>query len=181
MQQAADEVDTCMAAVVKLSAEQVQQICERYSEVYPVNYNCPGQITVSGLKGQMAEFCADVKTAGGRAIPLKVKGGFHSPFMSKAAEAFAAELSRAESNKRTIALYSNLTAEAYENNVKELLSQQICNPVQWEMSVRNMITTGIDSLIEIGPGRTLTNMIKKIDSSVKAVTFAEYLEEVQGC
>ena len=181
MQREAEKFDTSMAAVVKLTPEQVQEVCGKYSDVYPVNFNCPGQITVSGLSSQMTDFFADVKAAGGRALPLKVKGAFHSPFMNEAAKAFGEELKNAEVREQTITLYSNLTAEAYGEDVAELLSAQICNPVQWEKIIRNMIAGGVDTFVEIGPGKTLTNMIKKISADVKAVGIIEYLAEVEGC
>lgn len=181
MQREAEKFDTSMAAVVKLTPEQVQEICDKYANVSPVNFNCPGQITVSGLSSQMADFFADVKAAGGRAIPLKVKGAFHSPFMNEAAIAFAEELAQAETKERTVTLYSNMTAEPYTENIVELLSKQICNPVQWEKIIRNMIADGIDTFIEIGPGKTLTNMIKKISAEVKALSVTEYLAEVEEC
>lgn len=177
MQREAEKFDTSMAAVVKLTPEQVQEVCKGYSDVYPVNFNCPGQITVSGLASQMADFSADVKKAGGRALPLKLKGAFHSPFMEEAAKAFKEELSEADIRKNSITLYSNLTAEPYTDDVVGLLSRQICSPVLWEKIIRNMIADGIDIFIEIGPGRTLTNMIRKIDSGVKAQTVTEYLAE----
>ena len=131
MQSEAERFDTSMAAVVKLTPERVQEVCNKYSEVYPVNFNCPGQITVSGISSQMTDFFADVKAAGGRAIPLKVKGAFHSPFMKAAAESFAEELEKAETKERSITLYSNMTAEVYTDDVVGLLSKQICSPVQW--------------------------------------------------
>lgn len=99
MQSEAEKFDTSMAAVVKLTAEQVHEICNKYSDVYPVNYNCPGQITVSGLSSQMPNFFANVKAAGGKAIPLKVKGAFNSPFMKDAANEFANVLSNTEIKK----------------------------------------------------------------------------------
>ncbi len=181
MQCEAEKFDTSMAAVVKLTPEQVQEVCRKYSDVYPVNFNCPGQITVSGLSSQMADFFADVKAAGGRAIPLKVKGAFHSPFMNGAAKAFAEELAQVKVRERTVTLYSNMTAEPYTEDVVGLLSKQICSPVQWEKIIRNMIADGIDTFIEIGPGKTLTNMIKKINAEGKAVSVTEYLAEVEGC
>ena len=104
MQKEAEKFDTFMAAVVKLTPGQVQEVCGKYSDVYPVNFNCPGQITVSGLASQMKDFTADVRAAGGRALPLKVKGAFHSPFMKEAAEAFAGELAKAKVNKPGIPL-----------------------------------------------------------------------------
>lgn len=179
MQAAAEQHDTSMAAVVKLTPEVVQELCGKYSAVYPVNFNCPGQITVSGLSSQMPDFFADVKAAGGRAIPLKVKGAFHSPFMNDAADAFAEELARADIKKNAVTLYSNVTACPYTEDVVGLLSKQICSPVQWEKIIRNMIANGIDTFIEIGPGKTLTNMIKKIDPEVAVSAVTEYLAEVE--
>lgn len=179
MQTEAEKFDTSMAAVVKLTPEQVQDVCAKYSDVYPVNFNCPGQITVSGLASQMKDFSADVKAAGGRALPLKLKGAFHSPFMNAASEAFRVELENAKINKGNITLYSDLTSMPYTDDVAELLSKQICSPVLWEKIVRNMIADGFDTFIEIGPGRTLTNMIKKISADVKAQTVEEYLSEVE--
>lgn len=179
MQKEAEKFDTSMAAVVKLTPEQVEEVCKGYSDVYPVNFNCPGQITVSGLASQMADFSADVKKAGGRALPLKLKGAFHSPFMEEAAKAFGEELAKADIKKNDITLYSDLTSEPYTDDVVGLLSRQICSPVLWEKIVRNMIADGVDTFIEIGPGRTLTNMIKKIDAGVKAQTVTEHLAEVE--
>lgn len=179
MQIEAEKFDTSMAAVVKLTPEQIQDVCAKYSDVYPVNFNCPGQITVSGLASQMKDFSADVKAAGGRALPLKLKGAFHSPFMNAASEAFRVELENAKINKGNITLYSDLTSMPYTDDVAELLSKQICSPVLWEKIVRNMIADGFDTFIEIGPGRTLTNMIKKISADVKAQTVEEYLSEVE--
>ena len=179
MQTEAEKFDTSMAAVVKLTPEQIQDVCAKYSDVYPVNFNCPGQITVSGLASQMKDFSADVKAAGGRALPLKLKGAFHSPFMNAASEAFRVELENAKINKGNITLYSDLTSMPYTDDVAEILSKQICSPVLWEKIVRNMIADGFDTFIEIGPGRTLTNMIKKISADVKAQTVEEYLSEVE--
>lgn len=184
MQAAAEQFDTSMAAVVKLTPETVQELCSRYSQVYPVNFNCPGQITVSGLAEQMTAFAADVKAAGGRAIPLKVGGAFHSPFMAQAAQAFADELAKAAMSKGRMPLYSNVTALPYDDNPRDLLSRQIASPVLWERIIRNMADAGMDTFIEIGPGKTLTNMVKKILPQAKTYCVAEMetlLKEVAGC
>lgn len=181
MQQAAEAYDTAMAAVVRLTPDQVMAICARFPDIYPVNYNCPGQISVAGLKAQMPDFMAEVRSAGGMAIPLKVAGAFHSPFMEASSAAFAAELAQVSLQEPQIPLYSNLTGEPYGsettgthgNTAADLLARQICHPVRWEQLIRNMITAGIDQFIEIGPGRTLTNMIHKIDPDVQAVTMDE--------
>ncbi|MGN0312134.1 MAG: ACP S-malonyltransferase [Lachnospiraceae bacterium] len=181
MQCEAERFDTSMAAIVKLTPEKIREACKKYTDVYPVNFNCPGQVSVSGLTLQMSDFYADVKALGGRAIPLKVKGAFHSPFMNRAAELFAEELERTERRKGTTVLYSDMTAKPYSDDVTTLLSEQICNPVQWESLIRNMIADGVETFIEVGPGRTLTNMIKKTDATVKVYTVTEYLEEVETC
>lgn len=178
MQQAAEKQETSMAAVVKLTEEQVMEVCGQHPQVYPVNFNCPGQISVAGLAESMPAFSADIKAAGGRALPLKVKGAFHSPFMDEAAAAFAAELEAAELTAPELPLYANLTGNIYPEDVKGTLSAQINHPVRWETIIRNMIADGIDTFIEIGPGTTLTNMIKKIDKTVDAHSFKQ---EVEGC
>lgn len=167
MQQASENHAMQMAAVVKLSNDQVIATCDEFEGVYPVNFNCPGQVTVSAIAEQMTKFSARVKEIGGRAIPLKVKGGFHCPYMAEASKAFLKVLDDVNLEPPKIVLYSNYTAKPYGDNQKELLSKQICSPVLWEQSVRNMILDGIDTFIEVGPGRTLSNMIKKIDSTVK--------------
>ena len=177
MQAAAEKQDTAMAAVVKLPAETVEALCANHRELYPVNYNCPGQITVSGLSSEMTAFSAEVKAAGGRALPLKVKGAFHSPFMADAAKAFAEDLAKTEMNPPAIPLYSDVTAEEYSGDPAYLLAKQIASPVRWEALVRNLIAAGVDTFIEIGPGKTLANMITKIDPAVKAMPYTAFLEE----
>ena len=181
MQTEAEKYDTAMLAVVKLTPQMVKDICSKYKEIYPVNFNCPGQVSVSGLAEQMSTFSAAVKAAGGRAVPLKVKGAFHSPFMKNAADAFALEIQKAQIKQGRVPLYSNLTALPYGEDVVSQLSRQIANPVLWESTIRNMIDAGIDTFIEIGPGKTLTNMIKKINTQVTALTVTEYLAEDKIC
>lgn len=176
MQQAAEKEDTSMAAVIKLTEEQVQEVCSNYDRVYPVNFNCPGQISVAGAADQMKAFAADIKEAGGRALPLKVKGAFHSPFMAGAADAFRKELEDVELKNPEIPLYSNMTGDIYPEELKDTLAEQIRNPVKWEAIIRNMIRAGIDTFIEIGPGQTLTGMIKKIDSTVKTYSTSRMQE-----
>ena len=173
MQQGAEQYETSMCAVVKLSNEMVEDICKKYNEVYPVNFNCPGQVTVAGLTSQIPEFSAEIKENGGRAIPLKVGGGFHSPFMNEASIKFAKELENVDFFEPKITLYSNVTALPYTENAKELLAKQICSPVRWEKLINNMIDSGIDTFIEIGPGKTLINMIKKINENVKVYSLSD--------
>ena len=164
MQAAAEEQPTAMAAVLKLPNEKVEELCGQFPETYPVNYNCPGQVSVACAKEQLAPFSAAVKAAGGRALPLKVRGGFHSPFMASAAEGFAQVLADCQVEKPKIPLYSNRTA----------------SPVRWEAIVRDMIAAGVDTFIELGPGSTLCGLIQKIDKTVKTYPLStkEDLEKV---
>lgn len=184
MQQAAEEQDLFMAAVLKLSEEEVLRLCSGHEWVYAVNFNCPGQISVSGLAAERQSFFTDVKAAGGRAVPLNVKGGFHSPFMNEAAARFKKELASVRFKEGRYTLYSDMTAAPYGGDPAELLSRQICSPVMWERLVRNMMAGGADTFIEIGPGRTLANIIKKISGNVKvfsACDFPAFLAEVEAC
>lgn len=179
MQACADRVRTSMVAVLKLSSEKVEELAGHFGQVYPVNYNCPGQISVAGQADQMRKFMAEVRENGGRAVPLKVAGAFHSPFMEGAREPFASAIDEEleKSPIGAIPLYSDVTAQPYGENFTELLSSQLCNPVRWEQLVRNMMGSGVDTFVEIGPGRTLTNMIHRISADVKAVPYREMLEE----
>lgn len=179
MQEAAEQADTAMVAVVRLDNETVERVCAEFDGVYPVNYNCPGQVSVAGLREKMADFSAAVKSAGGRAIPLKVSGGFHSPFMAQAAERFGGELEKVTFRQPKMPLYSNCTGLPYGDEVKELLAKQICSPVRWESIVRHMIESGVDTFIEVGPGNTLSGLISKIDKNVRTfgVSDKESLEK----
>lgn len=105
--------------------------------------------------------------AGGRAIPLKVSGGFHSPFMAQAAEQFGALLKEASLRLPEIPLYSNCTGLPYGGELRPLLARQICSPVRWEAIVRHMIAAGVDTFVEAGPGSTLCGLISKIDKNVR--------------
>ena len=167
MRQAAEAQPTAMAAVLKLENAAVEALCAQFPETYPVNYNCPGQVSVACAKEQLAPFSAAVKAAGGRALPLKVAGGFHSPFMASAAQGFAQVLADCQVGQGKIPLYSNKTGEVYAGDPKELLAQQIVSPVRWETIVRNMIAAGADTFIELGPGKTLCGLIAKTDQTVK--------------
>lgn len=167
MQEAAERVQTAMTAVVKLTAEEVEKICNLFEGVYPVNYNCPGQVTVACLAEKLPEFSAAVKNAGGRALSLKVSGGFHSPFMAQAAQEFGVLLAEKEFSLPGLTVYSNCTGEPYDSEIKGLLTRQICSPVRWEAIVRHMIASGADTFIEVGPGSVLSGLIGRIDKNVR--------------
>ena len=176
MQEAALQHPASMVAVLRLAHEDVQRISAGFDEVYPVNYNCPGQVAVSGREDQMPDFIKAVKDAGGKCIPLKVKGGFHSPFMEKAAESFRSELDKYCFAPPSIPVYADYTGRTYGDDIQEVLAKQICNPVLWETIVRNMISAGADTFIELGPGKTLCGLISKTDKSVSVYGIAEYAD-----
>lgn len=174
MQADAEQADSAMAAVLKLDTETVEALCSRFPQVYPVNYNCPGQITIACASESLAPFSAAVKEVGGRAMPLKVRGGFHSIFMERASQAFSEELGKYTLAQPRLPLYSNLTSLPYEGDLSALLAGQIRNPVRWEAIVRNMMAAGVDTFIEVGPGNVLTGLIKKIAPECRTLNAAEY-------
>ncbi len=169
MQRDADAAGSKMAAVVKLTHEQGEEICRGFQQGYPVNYNCPGQLTVAAAAEEFKAFSARIKEAGGRALPLKVAGGFHSPFMENASADFGKLVKTIDFQTPEIPLYSNCTGKPYDNHFAELLEEQINHPVRWQAIVEDMISQGVDTFIEAGPGETLCGFVKKIDPNVKAV------------
>jgi [acyl-carrier-protein] S-malonyltransferase len=179
MQIASDEVSTGMCAVVKLSPEKVEELCAQAEQVYPVNYNSAAQTVCAGLSDSMAAFRQSVKEAGGKAIPLKVAGAFHSPFMHSAAVGLREPLSKMEFRSPKYPLYSNVTARPYEpEQFRELLSAQVENPVRWQAIVEHLAESGVDTFIEVGPGSTLTGLVKRIlpDAAALNVENAETLK-----
>jgi [acyl-carrier-protein] S-malonyltransferase len=169
MQKAASEVSSGMVAVLKLSDETVITLCKGLNNVYPVNFNCEGQVAVAGARGELERFTEEVREAGGRAVPLKVGAGFHSPFMAEAAERFHEALDGYRVVPPGIPVYSNVSAAPYEGDLKKLLATQIRAPVRWRTAVENMIDAGADTFIEVGPGKTLSRLVSLISGKVKAL------------
>jgi len=161
MAKAAADTPSAMAAIMKLSAPQVEMLAANFAKVYPVNYNCPGQTVVAGDVEELAAFQAAVKEAGGRAIPLKVGGGFHSPYMKPASLSLKEALSEFELGTFRYPIYANLTAQAYGEDIAQTLSKQMVSPVQWQKTVENMAADGISAFVEVGPGKTLKSLIEK--------------------
>lgn len=162
MQKAAEQSDTAMLAVLKLSDEDVESIAEGFKNTYPVNYNAPGQVVVSLLKSEEEAFASAVKEKGGRTMKLSVSGGFHSPFMEEAASEFEKILTSFVFSKPSIPIWSNVTGKEYEEDIKSLLSLQISSPVRWKDEILGMKNEGYSVFIEAGPGTTLTNLIRRI-------------------
>ncbi len=169
---------TAMCAVLKLTDEKVTEMCEKHEKLYPVNLNCPGQVSVSGLEESVNALIEEVKAEGGRAVPLAVAGAFHSPFMASAAEEFAKELTKYELKIPSLPVYSNLSAEPYMDDIAGNLEAQIKNPVLWQKTIETLISEGFTEFIEVGAGKTLCGLIKKINKDVNtySVENAETLE-----
>lgn len=167
MDQAASQAETGMAAVMRMDNQGVEELCRSHPGVYPVNYNCPGQLVVAGRKEQMAEFLEAVSAAGGRGKELAVSGGFHSPYMDPAAEGLAEELAHVTLRQGGISVYANATAAPYAaEEAASLLARQIHEPVRWQEIVERMIGDGFDTFVEVGPGKTLSGLIRKINKGV---------------
>ena len=169
MQQAGEENPGAMAAVLKLSNQQVEELCAGFEKVWPVNYNCPGQLVCAGEKSQIEEFCGKVAEAGGKAVPLAVSGGFHSPFMESASQILKEVLEPMELGEAKVPVYANFTAQPYDESAKELVTQQVKNPVRWQETVENLCALGVDTFIECGPGKTLCGLIRKTVKGVKTL------------
>lgn len=168
MQRAAQKRQSGMLAVLKLDNAKVEELCAGYKEIYPVNYNCPGQVVVAGDKQEIENLKIDIKEAGGRAIPLAVGAAFHSPFMNEAAEELKDALKAYTLNRPAVDIYSNYTAQLYtQEEAKQLLYKQINHPVRWQQTVENMIDAGANTFIEVGAGKTLSGFMTKISDRVK--------------
>ena len=180
MGKAACESDTIMIAVLKLKNKEVEMICQNFLNAYPVNYNCPEQLVVSLLQKDELDFLKLVKTTGGRGIPLKVSGGFHSPFMSSATKIFKKNIQNFNFQESSIPLYSNTNAIPYPKEKDDIMDQliyHINHPVFWEKTIRNMVQDGFDQFIEVGPGKTLSGFMKKIDSSLSCSHVDDLLKD----
>jgi [acyl-carrier-protein] S-malonyltransferase len=167
MQEAAEKNKGVMFAVLKLSTQEVQSICSTVENAYPVNYNCPSQTVVACGESSETQLQEAVAKSGGRAIKLAVGGAFHSPFMESAAAKIKHYLSDKTIHAMKTPIYSNVTASVYTSEVGELLSRQVKSPVLWQRTIENMIADGVDVFIEVGAGKTLSGLIKKINASVK--------------
>lgn len=179
MQQAAEKQAGSMAAVLKLEDAVVEEIAAGCQDVWPVNYNCDGQLVAAGKSEAMPAFCEKVNQAGGRAKMLAVGGGFHSPLMETAAAEFADYLQDCGLQQPVIPVYANLTAAPYAGELAATLAAQMKNPVLWKQTVRCLAKDGFDTFIEVGPGKTLCGLVKRIlpDAKLFAVQDAASLAD----
>lgn len=170
-----------MYAVLGAINELVQEVCDHIEDVYVANYNCPGQIIISGKMEALAAAKKELVEQGvKRVMPLKVSGPFHSGMLVGAGEKLAKELEPININTLEIPYVTNVTAEVVtkEDEIKTLLEKQVSSSVRWEESIRRMMKEGVGTFIEIGPGHTLTSLIKKIDRQVKVIN-VETVEDLE--
>ena len=168
-----------MSAVLGTDAELIEKICNETQGIVSIaNYNCPGQIVITGEEKAVAAAGEALKAAGARrVIPLKVSGPFHCGLLREAGEKLGQALADVEIQKFAIPYVTNVTAQNVTEPelVKELLVKQVSSSVRWQQSVEQMISDGVDTFIEIGPGKTLTGFLKKINRNVKAL----HIEKVE--
>lgn len=175
MQKACEANPGTMAAIIGLSDEQVESICAEVSNsgkvVVAANYNCPGQLVISGDNDGILEACDKMKAAGAkRALPLKVGGAFHSPLMQPAKDELQAAIESTDIIAPKCPVYQNVDGKAHTdaNEIKQNLIAQLTSSVRWTSSVQNMIADGADDFLECGPGKALQGMIGRIDKNVNA-------------
>lgn len=170
MEQAVPAGQGGMAAVLGLDAAVIEQVIAPIKGVTIANYNCPGQIVISGVKAAVEEASGKLKEAGAkRALPLNVSGPFHSAMLEEAGRELGRVLEKVELSPLKIPYVTNVTAQyIYDSKeTKALLEKQISSSVKWQQSVENMIADGVDIFVEIGPGKTLAGFLRKIDRSAK--------------
>ena len=158
-----------MAAVLGMTGEAIEEVLEGIDGVSVANYNCPGQIVITGWKESVEKASEALKSAGAkRVMPLNVSGPFHSPMLKEAGEELGKVLENVELSPLDIPYVTNVTAEYVTdiNETKELLASQVASSVRWQQSVENMIADGVDTFVEIGPGRTLAGFMRKINRDV---------------
>lgn len=180
MQEAVPVGQGAMAAILAMDASAIEEVISGIDGVQIANYNCPGQIVISGKKEAVETACEKLKEAGAkRAIMLNVSGPFHSRMLTGAGEKLGEVLEQVEIHPLSIPYVANVTAEYMIDaaDVKPLLMKQVSSSVRWEQSVRAMLADGVDTFIEIGPGKTLAGFMKKIDRTVKVLNI-EKLEDV---
>lgn len=172
MQHAVPSGEGAMAAVLGMEAADIEAVLSNIDQVTIANYNCPGQIVITGMKAAVDAAGAALKEAGARRVmPLNVSGPFHSPFLQEAGEQLDAELAQVNWQPLQIPYVTNVTAKAVTEigETRALLRQQVASSVLWEHSVREMLRMGTETFVEIGPGKTLSGFLRKIDKEAKVI------------
>ena len=172
MAAAASERPGSMAAILGLADEAVEALCKKIHNVWPANYNCPGQLVVSGETDAVEECCSEAQREGARrAVRLKVSGAFHSPLVELAAERLRPAIERIDFKAPTAHFVSTVTAKLEDaSRLRTLLVEQLTAPVRFTQSARELVGSGVTTFVEVGPGNVLSGLLKMIDSSVKAIS-----------
>jgi [acyl-carrier-protein] S-malonyltransferase len=172
MAEAARRHPGSMAAILGLEDEVVENLCRKILGVWPANYNCPGQIVVSGEDGAVEELCAEAENLGARrAIKLKVSGAFHSPLVARAADRLRPAIDRIGFHEPIAPFMSTVTAKIEPcQRFGSLLVDQLTAPVRFTQSATELIRDGVHTFVEVGPGNVLSGLVKRIDKSVKAIS-----------
>lgn len=184
MEHAAPKGTGAMAAVLGLDSDSIEKAVEGIEGVFIANYNCPGQIVITGEAEAVEKVKGILKEAGARRVlPLNVSGPFHSPMMKPAGDALSEVLENVPLSSLKVPYVTNVTAEVVgdQSKIKELLVKQVSSSVRWEQSIRTMIAEGADTFVEIGPGRTLSGFMKKIDKNVKMYRIGTWEEAEAVC
>lgn len=164
-----------MAAILGLKDEKIENICKDISSegfrVFPANYNCPGQMVISGDSEGVESAMVSVKNAGGKAIKLAVSGPFHTPLLLEASLKLKEEAVKYNFNKPNMPVILNTTGEVYDgiSDIKDIMSNQMISPVLWSKTIATLIDMGIDTFLEIGPGKALSGFMKKINPQCKVL------------
>ena len=172
MAAAARERPGTMAAILGLADEVVESLCRKIVGVWPANYNCPGQIVVSGEEPAVEECCEQAEREGAkRAIRLRVSGAFHSPLVARAADRLRPAIERADFKVPTAAFMSTVTAKIEEvQRYRTLLVDQLTAPVKFTQAARELIGQGVTTFVGVGPGNVLSGLLKRIDRGVKTIS-----------
>jgi [acyl-carrier-protein] S-malonyltransferase len=171
MAEAARENPGSMAAILGLADEVVEGLCERIARVWPANYNCPGQVVVSGETLAVDECCNEAQLEGAlKTVKLRVSGAFHSPLVERAAEAFRPAVEKVRINPPIAPFVSTVTAKIEPvQQLAALLVEQLTAPVRFTQAARELMRQGVKVFVEVGPGNVLSGLLKRIDRSVKAI------------
>ena len=180
MEEAVPDGKGAMAAVLGMDARKIEELLKGRADVSVANYNCPGQIVITGMKDAVEEAMEDLVAAGAkRCIRLNVSGPFHSEFMKEAAEKLRDHMQQIPFQELELPYVTNVTAEYIHEaeKIEDLLVCQMVSPVRWMQSIEKMIAEGVDTFVEIGPGKTLSGFVKKINSEVH-VYHVETIEQI---
>lgn len=177
MQEAVPVGVGAMSAVLGMTGEEIEAVIASVEGVSVANYNCPGQIVITGYMEAVAQASEKLKEAGAkRVVPLKVSGPFHSALLEEAGRKLGEELESVQWSSLRIPYVTNVTAEPVIDirKTKELLEKQVASSVRWEQSIRRMLAEGVDTFVEIGPGKTLTGFLKKIDKEASVFNIEKW-------